>query len=232
MAKKAVVTGASRGIGLEFVKQLLEQEFDVIACCRQPESATELLALKQKNANLKLMPLDVTQESSIKQLAVALKGQPIDWLINNAGIAGEAGVTVGNIDAKNFLNVLHTNCIGAVQVADALLNNLVASTDKLVINITSRMGSISDNTSGRSYAYRASKAALNAVMRSFAIDVEPLDVKVMLFHPGWVQTDMGGANAEISAENSVRGMLAVIDNQHHNGHANTIWRFDGGEVAW
>lgn len=232
MGKTIVISGANRGIGFEFTRQLSNTGHNIIACCRQPENATDLLNLSQENKNVQIFPLDVCNEKSIKALQASVKNQPIDWLINNAGISGESGVTIGNIDAENFLRVLHTNCVGAIQLADALLDNLVKSTDKLVVNITSRMGSISDNTSGHSYAYRSSKAALNAVMRSFAIDVQDLGVNVILIHPGWVKTNMGGEGGLLTTEESVSAMLKVIEQNRKTAHAETILRFDGEVIAW
>ena len=112
--------------------------------------------------------------------------------MNNAGTSGEQGVTVGNINRENFINVFNINCISVVKLSDALLPNLQSSVEKSILVVSSRMGSISDNNSGRSYAYRASKAALNCVMRSFAIDAKDKGINVMLIHPGWVKTAMGG----------------------------------------
>lgn len=232
MSKNILISGANRGIGLEFTRELSNAGHNVIACCRQPENAVELLTIAQENTNVQIQPLDVCSEKSIKALRSSLQNHPIDWLINNAGISGEQGVTVGNIHSENFLRVLHTNCVGAIQLADALLDNLVASNDKVVVNITSRMGSISDNTSGHSYAYRASKAALNAVMRSFAIDVQDLGVNVILIHPGWVQTRMGGEEGMLTPEESVSAMLKVIEKHRKNAHAETILRFDGDKIDW
>jgi len=230
MAKTVVVTGSNRGIGLEFVKQFSELGDQIFACCRQPEQAKDLLQLAQKNPRITLLPLDVTDLNSIQHLAKALVNQPIDWLINNAGTSGQSGVTIGNIDSANFLNVFHTNCLGAIQVADALLPNLRLGKEKLLLNISSRMGSISDNTSGRSYAYRSSKAALNAVMRSFAIDVADEGIYVGLFHPGWVSTDMGGQDAPVTAQEAVTGMLQVVSRKKNSMHAICIHRFDGGTI--
>jgi len=232
MSKNIVISGANRGIGLEFTRELSNAGHNIFACCRQPENAEALLKMAQENKNIQVLPLDVCDETSIKNLQTSLKGQAIDWLINNAGISGESGVTIGNIHADNFLRLLHTNCVGAIQLADALLDNIVISNDKLVVNITSRMGSISDNTSGRSYAYRSSKAALNAVMRSFAIDVKDQGVNVILIHPGWVQTRMGGEDGALTAEESVGAMLNVIEQHRNNAHADTILRFDGDTINW
>jgi len=138
MTKSVLITGANRGIGLEFVKQLAGQGDNIIACCRQPENAADLLKLQQQYSNITVQPLDVTNDASINNLVKTLNGQSIDWLINNAGIAGERGVTLGNINTDNFINVFHVNVVGSVQMADALLSNLKAGNEKLVINIYSR----------------------------------------------------------------------------------------------
>ncbi|BCA96246.1 hypothetical protein TUM19329_26070 [Legionella antarctica] len=128
--------------------------------------------------------------------------------------------------------MLNVNCISVVKLSDALLPNLQASMDKNIIVISSRMGSISENDRGRSYAYRTSKAALNCVMRSFAIDVKDKGVHVMLMHPGWVKTAMGGPDALIDVQTSVSGMLEQADKQLSSSHAEKLHRFDGGEIAW
>ncbi len=130
------------------------------------------------------------------------------------------------------MNVLNTNCISVVKLSDALLPNLEASEDKSILVISSRMGSISDNERGRSYAYRSSKAALNCVMRSFAIDVKDKGIKVMLIHPGWVKTAMGGADALVDVQTSVSGMLAQAEQYFSESHAEVLRRFDGDVIAW
>lgn len=225
--KNALITGANRGIGLEFVRQLKSQGYYIFGCCRHPEKATELRDVADE-----LIKLDVTNDHDIEALKTSLHKRPIDLLVNNAGISGEQGVTVGNIDRKNFLHVLDVNCIGAIKVSDALIPNLQASTDKNILVISSQMGSISDNKRGRSYAYRASKAALNCVMRSFAIDVEAEGIHVMLIHPGWVKTVMGGPDALLDVQSSVAGMLKQAKEQLSNSHADVLHRYDGGRIAW
>ncbi len=225
--KTCLITGANKGIGLEFARQLKAKGFEVIGCCRDLSKAEALQAIADKT-----YLLDVTKDAEITELSQILKDKPIDLLINNAGISGISGVTIGNVDRVNFLSVLDVNCLSVIKVSEALLPNIQRSLDKNILVISSQMGSISDNNSGRSYAYRASKAALNAAMRSFAIDVEPLGVHVMLMHPGWVKTDMGGSEALVSVSDSVAGMLAEAERHFPNSHAEVIRRFDGGTVSW
>lgn len=225
--KTTLITGANRGLGLEFARQLKELDYYVIGCCRDPSKADELNKLADR-----VLPLDVTSDQSISLLRKTLSDIPIDLLINNAGINGEPGVTVGNIERDNFIDVINVNCISVLKISDALLVNVQHSRDKNILVISSQMGSIADNSTGRSYAYRASKAALNCAMRSFAIDVEASGVHVMLMHPGWVNTDMGGTNAPIDAPTSVAGMLKVVTKKMAESHGDLLHRFDGGTVEW
>lgn len=225
--KNALITGANRGIGLEFVRQLKDKGYYVIGCCRNPSKAKELNSLADE-----VIQLDVTKDEDIALLKQTLKNRSVDLLVNNAGISGDQGVTLGNIDRENFINVLNVNCISAVKLCDALLPNLQSSQEKNILVISSRMGSIADNDRGRSYAYRTSKAALNCVMRSYAIDVEPKGIHVMLLHPGWVKTDLGGADALIDVTTSVAGMLKQAEEHLSKSHADNLHRFDGGVIPW
>ena len=230
--KTILITGSNRGLGLEFAKQLAVQGDNVIATCRQPHRAEVLQELAKKNENFSIITLDVSDDQSIARLMTMLGDTPIDWLINNAGIIGEQGVTVGNIARDNFLNVMNVNCLSALKISEALLPNLQIGTDKLIICMSSRLGTISENQRGRAYAYRASKAALNCVMHSFAVDVADLGVKVLLLHPGWVKTDLGGPQAEIDAPTSVASMLNVIETQKANAHADVLHTYEGKTVDW
>lgn len=225
--KTALITGANRGIGLEFVRQLKDKGYYIIGSCRHPETAAELHTLADE-----IFQLDVTNDNHITTLQQKLNNRPIDLLINNAGIMGEQHVTIANIERSNFISLLNTNCISVVKLSDALLPNVEASRDKSILVISSRMGSISDNKRGLSYAYRASKAALNCVMRSFAIDVKDREVKVMLIHPGWVKTAMGGSDALVNVQTSVAGILAQADLHFSDSHAEVLRRFDGDIIAW
>jgi NAD(P)-dependent dehydrogenase (short-subunit alcohol dehydrogenase family) len=230
--KTILITGSNRGLGFEFVKQLSQGKTNIIATCRNPTQATELSQLAYSRPNISIVQLDVTKDEELNSLKEKLSQFSLDWIINNAGIGGESGVTVGNIDRKNFLKVMDVNCLGPLKVSDTFLPLLLKGKDKLIVNISSRMGSIADNDRGRSYAYRASKAALNCVMRSFALDVAKEGVKVMLLHPGWVQTDLGGMQADMVPESSIAAMLDVIAQHHSESHAETLRSYNGDIIPW
>lgn len=223
----ALISGANKGLGLEFARQLKDKGYYVIGCCRHPSSANELKLLADE-----VIQLDVTNNKDITSLKQSLNNRPIDLLVNNAGIMGEQNVMIGNIHRENFLEVLNVNCISVVKLSEALLPNIQISQKKSILVISSQMGSISDNTSGASYAYRTSKAALNCAMRSFAIDVQDMGIHVMLIHPGWVKTAMGGTNALIDVQTSVAGMLQQVEKDMSKSHAEKLHRFDGGVIAW
>lgn len=225
--KTALITGANKGIGLEFVRQLKNKGYYIFGCCRNPAKANELNELADE-----VIQLDVTNDNDIESLKQILNHRPIDLLVNNAGITGQSGVTIGNVDRENFISVLNVNCISVVKLSDALLPNIQSSEEKNILVVSSRMGSIGDNSSGRSYAYRASKAALNCVMRSFAIDVKAMGIHVMLIHPGWVKTDMGGENALVDVQTSVVGMLNQATKKFSKSYADVLYRFDGEVVEW
>src|SRR5215216_6195940 len=148
--KTILITGANRGLGLEFVRQLAQDETTIIACCRNPQEADELSAYAEEKKNIVMEALDVRDDQQISNLVKKLHNQPIDWLINNAGITGDTGVTVGNVDRDNFLNVINTNCLSPLKISEAFLKNIEQSQDKLIVRISSQMGSIKDNVSGRS----------------------------------------------------------------------------------
>jgi short-subunit dehydrogenase len=225
--KTTLITGANKGLGLEFARQLKDKGYYVIGCCRNPSNANELNELADE-----VIQLDVTNDQDIASMKQTLNNRPIDLLVNNAGTSGEQGVTIGNINRGNFLELINVNCISVVKLSDALLTNIQLSQEKSILVISSRMGSISDNERGRSYAYRASKAALNCVMRSFAIDVKDKGIHVMLIHPGWVKTAMGGPDALIDVQTSVAGILKQAEKELPSSHAEKLHRFDGDLIAW
>lgn len=225
--KNALITGANRGIGLELARQFKDKGYFIIGCCRNPSTAEDLSLVADE-----IIELDVTNDKDIAALKQQLGDRPIDLLVNNAGIGGAQGVTIGNIDRNNFIDVLNVNCISVATVTDALLPNIQASQDKNILVISSLMGSIAENEQGGSYAYRSSKAALNCLMRSFAIDVEARGVHVMLMHPGWVQTRMGGPEALIDVQTSVAGMIKVVEQQLSSSHGEKLYSFDGRVVPW
>jgi NAD(P)-dependent dehydrogenase (short-subunit alcohol dehydrogenase family) len=205
-----LVTGANRGIGLEFVRQYLADRAGVIACCRDPDAASELQALAAaSHARLRVMKLDVANAADIAALKTALAGVPIDILINNAGISGPRRQSADDIDLDGWLEAFRVNTIAPVAVSQALHANLKAGAEKKLAAITSQLGSTANN-GGQRYAYRSSKAALNNAMRGLSRDWAGDGIAVGIYHPGWVKTDMGGQAAPVTPEQSVRGLRQRI----------------------
>jgi NAD(P)-dependent dehydrogenase (short-subunit alcohol dehydrogenase family) len=213
MIKTVLITGANKGIGLEFVKQFSSKGYKVIATCRRSTKAKELRALQ---GNILIRELDITAENQLQDLKDSLSGVPIDILILNAGVVGQRDIALGNLDIDDFVDTLKTNVIYTLKVLDSFFNNLLLGSDKKVVAISSIMGSI-ENSSGGYYSYRGSKAALNAIMKSVAIDQDHNGIKVLLLHPGWVKTEMGGQNAHIEANESVLGMIDIIESNFKSG---------------
>ena len=196
----ALVTGASRGIGREFVRQYRAAGWRVIATCRDP-AASDL--------DGDVLPLDVADPAGVAALGRSLVAETIDLLINNAGISGPRGYSVGSIPFDAWEQVLRTNTLGPLRVAEALLDAVARSDRRLMVFLTSGLGSITQGGGGY-YLYGSSKAALNKAVKSLSVDLRPRGVGCLLFHPGWVHTDMGGPSAPVSVEASVRGMRKVI----------------------
>ncbi|MEO7774779.1 MAG: SDR family oxidoreductase [Steroidobacteraceae bacterium] len=207
-----LITSANRGLGLEFARQYLQRGWAVIAACRSPEAATDLKKLDRgPGGSLRLVAMDVTEEKTIRDAAVSLLKQPIDVLLNTAGIIGKGELPLGRTDYRIWAQVLEVNTFGPWRVLEAFLPNLLAGTLKQAVSITSGMGSIADNTSGSYLAYRTSKAALNMAMRNAAIELKGKGVTCVVMDPGWVKTDMGGPRATLTPEQSVTSMLRTID---------------------
>jgi len=207
----ALITGANRGLGLEFSRQYFADGWRVYAACRDPASASELRRLAAgSDDKLRILAMEVTDSASIHAAATQLDGQAIDLLLNNAGIIGPRGQTIGNIDYEAWANVLAVNTMGPMRVSEAFVEHVARSEQKLIVTLTSGMGSIADNTSGGSILYRSSKAAVNMVMRSLAIDLAPRGITCVVINPGWVRTDMGGMNATLDPSESISRMRRVI----------------------
>jgi NAD(P)-dependent dehydrogenase (short-subunit alcohol dehydrogenase family) len=220
-----LITGANRGLGLEFSRQYAADGWHVIACCRDPKDAPELKKLKAD-----VHALDVTSQDSIDQLAKTLKGKPIDVLVNNAGTHGDRR-PFGETDVALWKQIFAVNTIAPYQVLAALLDNLVAGAQKKVVNISSKVGSIGDGPSGGSYAYRSSKTALNMVMMNAAHELRNHGITILLIHPGWVQTDMGGPSAPVTIEQSITGVRRIIDKATpaETGH---FYDYTGRQLPW
>ena len=227
-----LITGANRGLGLEFARQYLADGWQVYAACRDPDTASELRRLADpSDQNLRIMALDVTDPANVKAAATELDGQAIDLLLNNAGVMGPRGQTIGNIDYDAWAKVLDANAMGPMRVSEAFVDHVARSDRKLIVTLTSGMGSLADNTSGGSIAYRSSKAAVNMVMRSLAIDLAPLGITCVVVNPGWVQTDMGGPHARISPAESVTKLRHLIDTLGP-AQSGKFFNYDGHEYPW
>jgi NAD(P)-dependent dehydrogenase (short-subunit alcohol dehydrogenase family) len=208
-----VVTGANRGIGLELVRQLLARGDEVDAGARNPGDAPELQSLA--STKLRVHRLDVTDAGSVRALADALGTAAIDQVFNVAGVYGGTRQSLKqmaeDLALRDVLSTFDVNAAGPLRVSVALLPQVRRGTAKKLVHVTSGMGSISDNTSGGYYAYRMSKAALNMMSRSLAVDLRPEGISSFVINPGWVQTDMGGTTAPTPVVESVRGILDTID---------------------
>ncbi|WP_430396074.1 SDR family oxidoreductase [Ferrovibrio sp.] len=223
------ITGASRGIGLEFAKHYAGQGWQVIAAVRAPDTATALSSLSA-GGNVSIERLDVTDDAAVDAVAAKLKGHAIELLINNAGIYGDrdAALSIGNFDT--YRRVLATNIAAPMKVALSLLPNLKLADGAKILTISSRMGSIG-LSGGGSYVYRSSKAGVNAAMHALALDLKPQGITAIVAHPGWVRTDMGGSGADISVQESVAGLTSVIA-RATLADSGKFFNYDGAELAW
>jgi len=221
-----LVTGANRGIGLEFTRQYLSRGERVIACCRNPDQSSELQSLACPE--LDIISLDISDEASITSLPGQLGGQKITVFINNAGVYGSKQA-LDQIDLSEWIEVFRVNTMAPLLLTRVLLPYMDAGA-RLAF-LSSKMGSIAENTSGSTYVYRSSKTALNQVVRSLSHDLAHQGLPVVVLHPGWVKTDMGGPNALIDTQTSVKGLISVIDNldESTSGH---FFNYDGAEIPW
>ncbi len=227
-----LITGANRGLGLEFTKQYAEANWRVFACSRNPSQATALLQLADQYSNIEIVQLDVAQFRQIDILAQKLEGQPIDVLLNNAGIYGDKPANgFGQLDYTTWSQTLLVNTQAPLKMAEAFLDHLKIGERRLIANVSSLMGSVTDNSSGGSIFYRSSKAALNAAMKSLSIDLKDQAIGVLILHPGWVKTDMGGANALIEVNESITGMRSVINN-FTLAQTGCFVKYDGTQMPW
>jgi NAD(P)-dependent dehydrogenase (short-subunit alcohol dehydrogenase family) len=198
-----LITGANRGIGLEFACQYAGDGWRVIATCRDPAKAGELSAL---GGDIEVHRLDVTDQARIQALAKSLKRSAVDLLLSSAGVYGPRPTQLGGVDYQSWMEVLHVNAMSPLKLCECFVDHVARSDLKRIVAVSSKMGSIADNTSGGSYIYRSSKTALNVVMKSLSVDLASRRVIVAVLHPGWVRTDMGGPSALIEVKTSVTGM--------------------------
>lgn len=227
-----LVTGANRGLGLEFCRQYASDGWQVIAGCRDPQVATALAALATRYPNIAIETLNVADFGQIDALSAKLHDRAIDVLINNAGVYGDqSGHGFSNLDYAAWQTTLTINTVAPVKMTEAFMPQLLIGKVKLIATVSSLMGSMADNSSGGSLLYRSSKAGLNAAMHSLAIDLLPHSLGVLILHPGWVRTDMGGPNGLIDAEESVGGMRQQIADFKLQ-QSGCFIKYDGSEVPW
>lgn len=226
-----LITGANRGIGLEFARSFAADRWRVFACCRNPDKAGDLKALSDGSEGaLSVHRLDVTDGLKVASLARALADEPLDILLNNAGVFGpRKGFGETNFD--EWLPVFAVNTLAPMRLAEKFVEHVARSQRRLILNMSSRMGSIAEASGGWAYAYRASKAALNMVSKSLANDLAARKITVVALHPGWVKTDMGGPDATITPGESVQGLRQVIERLTPQD-SGRFFAYDGREIAW
>ena len=207
-----LITGCDTGLGPEFARQYAAEGYRVYATCLDPATAA---AARSIPGDVRVLKLDISDRAAIDALARELKGEPIDILLSNAGL-GKHHPGFGATDYAMWQRILEVNLIGPMKLAEAFVEHVQASSMKVMAFVSSRMGSIALNLTGGSYAYRASKAGLNAVVKSLAVDLQPRGILVLALHPGWAKTEPG---ARVEVDRSVAGMRSVIQrcSRHETG---------------
>ncbi len=230
-----LITGANRGLGLGLAQLYAKDGDKVHACCRNPDSASDLKAIE---GDVVIHALDVEDPKSIAALKAAIGDEPIDILLNVAGYYGKYIVSepggmqdFGDTDYDEWEKINRINVIGPMRMAEAFADNVAASGQKKLITLSSILGSIGGNDVGKMYPYRASKAGANAIMRSMGLDLKEKGITALPMHPGWVRTDMGGPTADIDTETSVAGMKKVIAGLKPDDAGRFI-AYDGSELPW
>jgi NAD(P)-dependent dehydrogenase (short-subunit alcohol dehydrogenase family) len=226
-----LVTGANRGLGLEFVKQYAEEGATVFACCRDPGTSKALRRISDEaGGKVSLHGLDVTDGSEVAKFAESFGDEPIDLLINNAGIYGPEKQSAAHMDFEGWAKTFAVNTMAPLRVAQAFHRNLKKGKAKKLVTITSGMGCTAQH-GGDYFAYRSSKAAVNNVMHGLAVAWKGDGIIVTLIHPGWVKTDMGGKNAALEPHQSIEGMRKVIA-KLSAADSGKFLDYSGKELPW
>ncbi len=228
-----LVTGSNRGLGLEWIRQYTAEGWRVYATCRHPSEAQELIALAGREKWLSIHRLDVTKPDEINALSVELREEPIDLLINNAGVYLEKYMEVGlrRIRYEDWEYSFRVNTLGAVRVTEAFLEHIARSEKRLVVVISTHMASIADIATPGAYYYRSTKAALNTVMEGLTHELRLKDIGVLILHPGWVRTRMGGEGTSLMPPESVQGMRSLIK-KFTLEDSGLFFRYDGVTMPW
>ncbi|MCU0973048.1 MAG: SDR family oxidoreductase [Burkholderiales bacterium] len=220
-----LITGANRGIGLEYARQFAANGYEVIGTARDPADTQELSAVTKR-----IEQLDVTDAASVAALAKRLQGVPIDILVNNAGVFDRRDITIDKVDFAAMEQTFAVNTLGPLRVTQTLLPNLRASKRRTIVNMSSQLGSI-EGSNGQWYAYRASKAALNQINKTLSAELASEGFISVVLHPGWVRTDMGGAGATYSPQESVAGLIKVIEKLGPTDNGR-FYDFRGNPIPW
>lgn len=222
--RTVLITGCDTGLGVEFARQYAAEGYRVLATCLDPATAEAARAIR---GDVRVLKLDVSDLAAIQALAEELRNEPIDILLSNAGI-GRPHPPFGKTDYSHWHRILDVNLIGPMKLAEAFIEHVAASRMKVMAFVSSRMGSIALNLTGGSYAYRSSKAGLNAVVKGLAIDLQPRHILVLALHPGWAKTE---PEARVDVDHSVSGMRAVIQrcSPHETG---SFFAFNDTMLPW
>ena len=221
-----LIIGANRGLGLEFAKQYSNEENNVFATTRNKNDAEELYSIK----NIKVFELDLNSDKSLDNFIKDISSQKIDILIHNAGIFRDEQLDE-DLDINAWMNEMRINAVVPIILARKLKNNIQMGSDKKIIFISSQMGSIDDNYSGRFYFYRSSKSALNSAAKSLSIDWKEDGISILILHPGWVKTDMGGDNAKLEIPDSISQMIKVINDLNLTNSGSFV-NYAGEKLEW
>ena len=221
-----LIIGANRGLGLEFAKQYSNEENNVFATTRNKNDAKELYSIK----NIKVFELDLNSDKSLDNFIKDISSQKIDILIHNAGIFRDEQLDE-DLDINAWINEMRINAVVPIILARKLKNNIQMGSDKKIIFISSQMGSIDDNYSGRFYFYRSSKSALNSAAKSLSIDWKEEGISILILHPGWVKTDMGGDNAKLEIPDSISQMIKVIQDLNV-ANSGSFVNYAGEKLEW
>ena len=225
--KNILITGANRGIGLKFAQLLSNSTNTIYVTTRDLNNCIEL----KKINNIEILELDLLEKNSIKDFCSDVKDIPFDLIINNAGIFQDEQMEETNLDPELWLDEMMINAIGPVVLTQKLKENLISGSEKKVVFISSQMGSIDDNYSGGYYFYRTSKSALNSAAKSLSIDWKTDEISVLMLHPGWVKTDMGGSKAKLEIDESVNSMIKVIEASNIS-NTGSFLNYNGDKLEW
>ena len=225
--KNILITGANRGIGLKFAQLLSNSTNIIYVTTRDLNNCIEL----KKINNIEILELDLLEKNSIKDFCSDVKDIPFDLIINNAGIFQDEQMEETNLDPELWLDEMMINAIGPVVLTQKLKENLISGNEKKVVFISSQMGSIDDNYSGGYYFYRTSKSALNSAAKSLSIDWKAEEISVLMLHPGWVKTDMGGSKAKLEIDESVNSMIKVIEASNIS-NTGSFLNYNGDKLEW